>query len=118
MTTNYPIDNRDELTREQQQQRIQQRNLTTAAATEATVTKQRLADLHGVDEHSRQTEGNALRELSSVHGHLEAVSEVDVQDLWGYGNRSHRRRRDSQCAMVSPVAGCDGAMEQYKIILR
>lgn len=37
--------------------------------------------LHGVDQHASEPERDLLGELSPVHGHLEAVSEVDVQDL-------------------------------------
>lgn len=40
-----------------------------------------MSHLHSVDQHARQPERDLLRELSSVHGHLEAVSEVDMQDL-------------------------------------
>ena len=39
------------------------------------------AHLHRVDEHARKTEGNLLWKLVAVHGNLEAVAEVDVEDL-------------------------------------
>ena len=34
-----------------------------------------------MDEHAGEAEGNLLRELLARHGHLEAVPEVDVEDL-------------------------------------
>ena len=37
--------------------------------------------LHGVDQHPRQSEGDLLRELLPGHRHLEAVPEVDVENL-------------------------------------
>lgn len=40
--------------------------------------------LHGVDEHPREAEGHLLRELVSLHGHLEAVAEVDVHHPTGH----------------------------------
>ena len=41
----------------------------------------RVTHFHGVDEHPRQAERDALRELHPVHSNLEAVPEVDVKDL-------------------------------------
>ena len=41
------------------------------------------ADLHGVDEHARESEGHRLRKLFAAHGDFEAVSKVDVKDLAG-----------------------------------
>ena len=38
-------------------------------------------DLHGVDEHPREAEGDLLWELVPRHGDLEAVPEVDVEYL-------------------------------------
>ena len=40
-----------------------------------------VADLHGEGEHAREPEGDPLRVLLPRHGHLEAVAEVDVDDL-------------------------------------
>ena len=37
--------------------------------------------LHGIDEHAREAERDALGELVAVHGDLEAVAEVDMEDL-------------------------------------
>ena len=45
------------------------------------LTSQRAVYLHGVDEHAREAEGDLLGELLARHGHLEAVAEVDVDDL-------------------------------------
>ena len=39
------------------------------------------ADLHGLDHHARQAERDLLRKLLAVHRRLEAVAEVDVQEL-------------------------------------
>ena len=39
------------------------------------------ADAHRVDEHAREAKGDLLGELVAVQRHLEAVAEVDVQDL-------------------------------------
>ena len=38
-------------------------------------------DLHGVDEHPREAEGDLFGELVPSHGDLEAVSEVNVEYL-------------------------------------
>ena len=40
-----------------------------------------VANLHGVDEHPSQTEGNFLWKFLSCHGHLETVAEINVQDF-------------------------------------
>ena len=40
-----------------------------------------VADLHSVGQHSRETEGDPFRVLVALHGDLEAVAEVDVDDL-------------------------------------
>ena len=43
-----------------------------------------VGDFHGEGEHAREAEGHALRVLVAVHGHFEAVAEVDVDDFAGY----------------------------------
>lgn len=41
--------------------------------------------LHGVDQHPRQSERNALGKLAAIHRHLEAVSKVDMKNLCSDG---------------------------------
>jgi len=48
-------------------------------------------DLHRVDEHPRQAEGHLLGVLLALHGHLEAVPEVDVHHLQARGTRRPTR---------------------------
>ena len=50
-------------------------------ATRQSLTSQRAVYLHSVDEHAREAEGDLLGELLARHRHLEAVAEVDVDDL-------------------------------------
>ena len=41
------------------------------------------AHLHGIYQHTRESERDCFWKLFSVHGHLKTVPEVDVQNLSG-----------------------------------
>ena len=49
-------------------------------------------DFHRVDKHTREAERDLLRELVAVHSNLEAVAEVDVEDLAGVAVEHEVRR--------------------------
>lgn len=40
-----------------------------------------MTDLHGISEHAGKSEWNLLWELLSSHGHLKAVTEINVEDV-------------------------------------
>lgn len=59
-----------------------------------------IADLHGVDQHAREAERDALRKLPPVHGNLEAIAKVDVEDL-SRDESNERYRCLARTAVVS-----------------
>ena len=64
-------------------------------------------DLHGIDEHASEAEWDLLRKLVTVHGHLEAVAEVNVDHLptraWGQAGLWLRARARSGVAAQDRV---------------